>query len=570
MSAKATSMLKLAVVSTLSLWLCGCDTSQPAAELVLRNGDVRTMNDASPSASAFAVSAGKIVFIGTNEQAGRWIGPHTAVVDAGGLTVLPGLIDSHIHVAEGALSLGGCTLHNEQLTIEQAAAPIRACIAVDKSTTWIVVNEVNPAGFKATRRELDAIESRRPLFLWGADGHTAWVNSRALEVASITRTTPDPADGRIERDARGEPTGFLVDGATGLALSMMDKPTPEKRMEALRRVLPMLHTVGITSYLEANTDEPTVLAYAQFAKLGELTARVTVAFESSGESSPAEFERLEALRKQLAGNALFRADFIKLFADGVMEYPTQTAALLAPYNDAQGKPGKSTGKLYLTPESMAAFVTEAGKHSFNIHVHAIGDGAVRETLDVFEKARAAGSKQLFSIAHLQLIDAADLPRFAKLDVAASVQLLWAQPDNYSIDALTPWLDADRLARQYPARSLVEAGATIAGGSDWDVTTFNPFEAMATAMSRRHPEHAERPPLNPREALPLDAMLRAYTLGAAKLIGRDHEVGSLSTGKFADFIVLDRRLTAATTADDIRGTKPSRVFFGGRELTTEAR
>jgi predicted amidohydrolase YtcJ len=558
------------LISISTFWLCGCGTATPAADLVLRNGDVRTMNDAARAASAFAVSGGKIVFVGSDEQAGQWIGTHTTVVDAGGLTVLPGLIDSHIHAAEGALALGGCSLHNEQLTIEQAAAPIRACIAADETSTWMVVNEVNPAGFKATRRELDAIDTQRPLFLWGADGHTAWVNSRALEVAKITRETRDPADGRIERDAKGEPTGFLVDGATGLALSMMDKPTPEKRIDALRRVLPLLHNAGITSYLEANTDEPTVLAYAEFAKRGELTARVTVAFESSGEDSPGEFERLESLRRRLAGDVLFRADFIKLFADGVMEYPTQTAALLAPYNDAQGAPGKSTGKLYLTPEAMTAFVEAANRHSFNIHVHAIGDGAVRETLDVFEKARAAGSKQLFSIAHLQLVDPADLPRFAKLEVAASLQLLWAQPDNYSIDALTPWIGAERLARQYPARSLAAAGATIAGGSDWDVTSFNPFEAMATAMSRRNPEHADRAPLNPAEALPLDAMLRAYTLGAAKLIGRDHEIGSIATGKYADFIVLDRRLTEKTAADDIRGTKPSRVFFGGRELTTEAR
>ncbi len=563
-------MRKSACLMFIAFTLAACGARHPAADLVLRNGDIRTMDPRTPQATALAVSAGRIVFVGTDTQAGQWIGDHTAVVDAGGLTVLPGLIDSHIHVAEGALSLGGCTLHNEQLTIEQAAGHIRDCVAADREATWIVVNEVNPAGFKATRKDLDTIETRRPLFLWGADGHTAWVNSRALEVAKITRDTRDPADGRIERDAKGEPTGFLVDGATGLALSVMDKPTIEKRMDALRRVLPLLHAAGITSYLEANTDEPTVTAYAKFARLGELTARVTVAFESSGENSPAEFARLESLRRALAGNALFRADFIKLFADGVMEYPTQTAALLAPYNDAHGAPGTSTGKLYHTPADLQAFVAEANRHGFNIHVHAIGDGAVRETLDVFEKARADGSKQLFSIAHLQLIDPADLPRFSKIGVAASLQLLWAQPDNYSIDALTPWIGAERLARQYPARSLAATGATIAGGSDWDVTSFNPFEAMATALSRRNPEHPERPPLNPGEALSLDDMLHAYTSGAAALMGRDHEIGSLATGKYGDFIVLDRRLTPAITADEVRTTRPSRVFFDGREVTTAAR
>lgn len=546
----------------IALLLCACGARQPPADLVLRNGDVRTMDAAAPTASAFAVTGGKLVFVGKDEDVGRYIGPKTAVIDAGGLTVLPGLIDSHIHAAEGALALGGCTLHNAQLTIEQAAAPIRACVAADTTSTWVVINEVNPAGFKATRKDLDAIEAKRPLFLWGADGHTAWVNSRALEVARITRETKDPEDGRIERDARGEPTGFLIDGATGLALSVMDKPTQAKRLDALRLVLPKLHAVGITSYLEANTDEPTVAAYAKLASLKELDARVTVAFESSGQNSPDEFARLESLRKQLNHDPLFRADFIKLFADGVMEYPTQTAALLAPYNDAKGAPGSSTGKYYLTPEAMEAFVAEANRHGFNIHVHAIGDGAVRETLDVFEKLRAAGSKQLLSIAHLQLIDPADLPRFAKLDVGASLQLLWAQPDNYSIDALTPWVGPDRLARQYPARSLVAAGAAIAGGSDWDVSSFNPFEAMATAMSRKNPEQPTRPPLNPAEALSLDEMLAAYTRGAAKLIGRDQEIGSLTAGRFADFIVLDRRLTADTPPEPCGSPGPRACSSAG--------
>jgi len=557
-------MARAAGLTAILCLLAACGSKQPSADLVLRNGDVRSMDASQPRATAFAVREGKIVFVGSDADAARWIGEKTKTVDAGGNTVLPGLIDSHIHAAEAALSLGGCTLRNKELTIEQAAAPIRACLAADPGTTWLVVNEVNPAGFKANRRDLDAIETQRPLFLWGADGHTAWVNSRGLEVAKITRDTKDPEDGRIERDAKGEPTGFLVDGATQLALSIMDKPSPQKRLDALRKVLPLLHGSGITAYLEANTDEPTVAAYAELAKLGELTARVTVAFESSGENTPAEFSRLDALRNRLAGSDLFRADFIKLFADGVMEYPTQTAALLEPYHDAHGKPGESRGKLYLSPEQLDAFVSEAAKHDFNVHVHAIGDSAVREILDVFEKARAAGSKQLFSIAHLQLIDAADLPRFAKSGVAASLQLLWAQPDNYSIDALTPWLGAERLAHQYPAKSLIAAGATIAGGSDWDVTSFDPFRAMATAMSRKNPEQPDRTALNVREALTLDEILAAYTTGAAKLIGRDAEIGSLTVGRRADFIVLDRKFGVDTTAEQVRVTRPTRVFFGGNE------
>ena len=562
-------MKSAALTAALIALLCGCarESDRPTADLVVRNGDVRTMVSDAARASGIVVVKGMIAYVGPDEDVAVWIGPKTKIIDAGGHTVLPGLIDSHIHAAEGALALSGCTLHDEKLTVAQAADTIRGCAKADTTSTWIVVNEVNPAGFKATRQDLDAIEKHRPLFLWGTDGHTAWVNTRALELAGITRKTPNPADGRIERDASGDATGFLVDGATGLALGVMEKPTLDKRLDALRKVLPKLHAVGITSYLEANTDEPTVDAYAELARLNQLDARVTVAFESSGENKPEEFKRLEALRAKLAGNALFRADYIKLFADGVMEYPTQTAALLAPYNDAKGKPGKSHGKLYMAPADMTAFIQEAGRHGFNIHVHAIGDAAVRATLDAFGAARATGNQENFSIAHLQLIDPADLPRFTALHVYPSLQLLWAQPDNYSIEALTPWIGPDRMGRQYPARSLLAAGAEIAGGSDWDVSSFNPFEAMATAMSRKNPKEPERAPLVLAEALTLDQMLTAYTLNAAKLIGRDGEIGSLQPGMRADFIVLDRTLGDKTTADEVRITRPTSVYFAGRDVTS---
>ena len=547
--------------------LCGCDSKppHPNADVVILHGDVRTMDSARPNAAALAIAGGRIAFVGDDAGAQQWIGGNTRVVDAAGATVLPGLIDSHIHAAEGALSRGGCSLADDQLTIEQAADKIGACFANDKDSKWLVVTDVNGAGFKANRRELDAIVRDRPLFLWGSDGHTGWVNSRALELAKITRKTPNPDDGRIERDARGEATGFLVDGAIGLVTAAMEQPTPEKRLEKLRWILPQLHAAGITSYLEANTDAETVAAYAELAQLEQLTARVTIALESSGANTSAEFTRLKGLRAQVGNDPLLRADFIKLFADGVLEFPTQTSALLEPYKNADGTPGTSKGRLYLTPDAMAAFIKQADADGFNVHIHAIGDAAVREALDAFGVARTAGSKRLYSIAHLQLIDAADLPRFAALDVAVSLQLLWAQPDNYSIDALEPWLGHERMARQYPARSLADHHAVIAGGSDWDVTSFNPFEAMATAMSRMNPQQPERGPLGAKEALTLDEMLGAYTINAARLIGRDAEVGSLVVGKAADVIVLDRAFAKVPAADTVRKTRVAHTFFAGREM-----
>lgn len=548
---------------------CGSPAPPPAAqveaELVIQGGDVRTMNAAQPLATAIAVTGGRISAVGSDADVQPLIGPGTRVIRASGHTVLPGLIDSHIHAAEGALARGGCSLDDAVLTIAQAAPRIRDCFANDKASKWLIVTDVNPAGFKAHRTQLDTIVRDRPLLLWGTDGHTGWANSRALELAKITRGTRDPDDGRIERDARGEPTGFLVDGAVGLVLGVMEKPTLEKRLEKLRWVLAQLQAVGITSYLEANTDAETVDAYAALASRFDLDANVTIALESSGADSPAEFERLKELRRRAEVSPLLRANFIKLFADGVLEHPTQTAALLAPYLDAFGKPTKATGKLYLDPAAMTSFIKHADENGFNVHVHAIGDAGVRETLDAFAAARAAGSKRLYSIAHMQLIDPADLPRFAALDVIASFQLLWAQPDNYSIDAVEKYIGPERQARQYPARTMLDDKAVIAGGSDWDVSGFNPFEAMATAMSRKNPEHPELPPLGADQALNLDEMLAAYTINAARMIGRADHVGSLEIGKSADIVVLGTRLTKETSADEVRKLEPVQVIFGGHEV-----
>lgn len=548
--------------------LSGCDKkpAQDAADLVILEGDIQTMDAAAAHATALAARDGKILYVGEDAGAKPYIGAGTQVVQAAGMTVLPGLIDSHIHAAEGALGLGGCSLEDKEVTVEAAGKVIRECVAKEPGTGWLVVSEVNSAGFSADRKGLDAIVSDRPLFLYGADGHTGWVNSKGLALAGITRDTKDPPDGRIERDKSGQPTGFLVDGALGPVTSSLDKPTPERRLQALREVLPLLHAAGITSYLEANTSAETVAAYVELARQHALTARVSIALGSDGNATDAEFARLDELRRSVAGEPLLRADFIKLFADGVMEYPTQTAAMLEPYSKADGKPGTSRGRLYIEDRAMKQFFQRAATAGFNVHVHAIGDAAVRETLDAVEAARTAGSKQLYSIAHLQSIDPADLPRFAQLGVIASFQLFWALPDNYSVEALLPYIGAARQQRIYPARSVIAAGGTVAGGSDWDVTSFNPFEAMATGMSRTNPAEPARGVLNEKERLTLDELLHAYTINAARLLGRDAEIGSLVPGKAADLIVLDRRLSPQSSAEDVRGTKVAQAFFAGRRVT----
>lgn len=538
-------------------------TDPPHADLVVLDAAITTMNPALPQATALAVRAGRIVYVGEQTRARAFIGPKTEVVHAAGHSVWPGLIDSHIHVMEGALARGVCSLGDAEISLEQAADKIRTCAAEKPGDDWLVVLDVNSANFRTDRRALDRVIADRPLFLWGADGHTGWVNSAGLSRAGITGERDDPEDGRIERDGAGMPSGFLVDGAVSLVTDAIPKPDAAARQLALSQTLPELHAAGITSFMEANADAATVACYVQLARAGGLSARVAFALGSNGANTREEFARLRQLRATVAAQPKLRADLIKLFADGVMEYPTQSAAMLAPYLGADGKPGTQRGRLYLEPDALAAFVLQADREAFGIHIHAIGDRAVRVGLDAFEHARANGSRRSYSMAHLQLIDPDDLPRFAALDVIASLQLLWALPDNYSVAAVLPYIGRERHARLYPAAALLAQSATVAGGSDWNVSSFNPFEAMAIAVSRRNPDKPELGTLGADQRVTLSAILTAYTINAARMLGQEQAIGALAIDKTADLIVLDRRLTDASSADEIASTRVLMTVIDGK-------
>jgi predicted amidohydrolase YtcJ len=560
-------IVRFGLCTLIALTALACTQRPPAevADVVILDATMVTMDPTQPQASALAIRDGKIAFVGDNESAQKWVGEKTRVVRVAGATVLPGLIDTHIHAMSGALSLDSCTFADAQLGLAEVAAIIRECVARTPGEGWVVVQDLNAAGFQADRKALDAVVPTRPLVLWAADGHVGWANSTALSRAGITRKTPDPADGRIERDRKGEPTGFLVDEAMGLVSRHLDKPGPEQRERLLSRALRDIAAAGITTLMEANTDAETVATYVALASKKQLAQRVTFALESTGESTDQEFARLKGLRELAQSQPQLRADMIKLFADGIIEYPTQTAALLEPYRDASGRPGKNLGPLYHEPEALAQFVTRAATEGFGVHIHAIGDRAARVALDAFARARQQGSQRSYSIAHLELVDPADFPRFRELGVIASLQLQWAEPDNYTVEAALPYIGPERQARLYPARSFIAAGATIAGGSDWNVSTFNPFEAMATAVSRTNPKEPQRGVLGADQALKLSEMFAAYTINAARMLGRDAEIGSLQAGKAADVVVLDRALNDSSSAEQIRGARVRILFANGTVL-----
>lgn len=550
----------------LSLWLVACTSLDgqvaTSADLLIRSAHIHTLDPANPTAQAIAIKDGQILALGTNQELAGLAGPQTRVLALNGQSLLPGLIDSHIHSIEGALALDACNLEDQQLSFDQLKAEVLAC-AQHEPGDWLQVQNLPSVGLALDSKRLDELLSHRPLFIISTDAHTAWANSLAMQLAGIDANTPNPPNGRIVRDAGGEATGVLIDGATSLVSKLLP-PLPEaQKLAALEKTLQGFYQTGITAFLEANANAQSVQSFCSLAAQDKLKARLNLALGSAGAASEEEFQRLEGLRQQ-ASDCGFTADTIKLYADGVIEYPTQSAALLAPYAGQTQGTSDWAGKLYMPTDSLQVFVLEAQRRGFNIHIHAIGDAAIQQALDAFALARAASDdhQARFSITHLQLIDPADYARFAQLDVLASMQLLWAQPDEYSVEAVLPYLGPERHARLYPAASLHRAGAQIAGGSDWNVSSFNPFEAMAVAISRTNQQAPQRGALNKAEALPLEAILQAYTVNSARLLGMENRIGQLKVGMAADLVILDRTLSAEMPPRVLAETQVLLTLIGG--------
>jgi len=554
------------VVGLLATVLClsGCGPKAPArpAELVLTNGAVYTMDEARPRVEAVAVEGGGIVYAGDSRGAARFVGAGTRTIDLGGRMVLPGFQDSHIHLVNGGIELGQCNLNGLE-TKEAVFAAIKDYAARNPGLPWIVGGgwdlplfpQANPS-----REALDAIIPDRPACLDAADGHSAWVNTKALEAAGITANTPDPPGGRIERDPRtGGPTGTLRETAAGLVRRHVPDLGAADYVRGLKAGLEMAARFGITSIIEANAGRSVMDAYAALDGSGELGLRVLASLSADPNKGTAEVERLAGLRKAYEG-AHLKATAAKIFVDGVVE--SHTAALLEPYLDRGG----DRGTPLIEPATLDALAVALDAAGFQIHVHAIGDRAVRMTLDAFEAAaRANGPTDLrHHIAHLEMIDPADIPRFKALGVTANFQALWAYPDSYITDLTAPILGPERSGRLYPIGSVARTGAVIVGGSDWSVSSANPLDAIQVAVTRRAPDKPDGPAWLPRELVDLPAMLAAYTKNGAWLSHEENLRGTIAVGKLADLVVLDRNLFEIP-ASDIHSTKVLLTIFDGREI-----
>jgi predicted amidohydrolase YtcJ len=519
-------------------------TTDPPADLVLRSGRVATMDIARSWATAVAVRDGRIVAVGTDRAVGDHIGPRTRVIELRGRSLLPGFQDAHVHPIHGGLSMLRCDLH-EDLQSGPGYDKIEAYARTHPQEPWIRGGGWYMAAFEGgtpRREDLDRIVPDRPVFLTNRDGHGAWVNSKALELAGITAATADPSDGRIERDPDGTPSGTLHEGAMDLVTRLLPDDTPGELEEALRLGQRHLHGFGITAWQDAIVEPHTEeRAYVALARSGELTARVVGALwwdHHRGADQIDEFVE----RRRVTAIGRYAPTSVKLMMDGVLE--NFTGAMLEPYLDRHGTPTDNRGLLQIDPDGLSSWVPTLDSLGFQPHFHAIGDRAVRASLDAVEAARRANgpSDTRPHIAHIQVIHPDDIPRFRELGVVANAQPLWAGHED-QMDKLTIPFLGDRWTWQYPFRSLRAAGAVIAMGSDWSVSSPNPLWEMHLAVERKNPVEyiANADVFLPEERLDLIDALAGFTCNAAYVNHLDDVTGSIEVGKFADLAILDRDL-----------------------------
>jgi predicted amidohydrolase YtcJ len=523
------------------------------ADLVLTGGAVYTVDAARTWAQAVAISGGRIAAVGTDAAMRPYVGPRTEVVSLRGRMLLPGFQDAHVHASGGGLERSQCDLTGEHTRAGYLAA-IRAYADRNPGAAWIAGGgwgmDVFPGGVPS-KEDLDAVVPDRPVFLSNRDHHGAWVNSRALALAGVDAATPDPPDGRIERTAAGEPQGTLHEGAMNLIRRVAPAVTLDEQVAGIVEGQRYLHSLGITAWQEAIVGEYAVVpdcfdAYREAERRGLLTARVTGALWWQRAVGTSQLDFLTE-RRSIADGPRFRTTSVKIMQDGVCE--NFTAAMLSPYLDGHGHETEGRGTSFFDGEELKEAVTAIDARGFQVHIHAIGDRAVREALDAIAAARDVNgpTQGRHHIAHIQVIHPEDVPRFRDLSVVANCQPLWASNEPQMTELTLPFLGPERSAWQYPFGSLARSGAQLCFGSDWPVSSPNPMWEMHTAVNRTTaPDYPFRgpetdTPFLPGERIGLPAAIAAFTIGSAYVNHDERDAGSVEPGKRADLVVLDRNL-----------------------------
>ncbi|UXY51170.1 amidohydrolase [Pseudomonas tohonis] len=557
------------------------------ADMVLFNGKVFTADRARPMVQAIAVENGKVLAVGNDAEIKALADASTQRIDLGGKALMPGLIDTHSHAIFGGLEMSTANMGDEQVSLDELEKRLRTWrddgTARHGDTLYVGgMTSAYWAQAEAMGQRFDQGEwAGVPTVFVGSDHHTAWANAamrkRAGIDAKLVESLPEAERGTIGLGKDGAPNGFLVDAGWDRVAAVLPPMDPALLLRAGENAVRTNNSLGITAWMDPAANgapgeplfalKPTeksvgvLPVYKALAEKGELTAHVAALLVAHPKSRPADLDTLEKVRQQFQGIDNLSLPGIKIFADGVLEYPAQSAALIDPYSNSHKQ-----GELLIDPAHFGELVSAADARGWLVHIHAIGDRAVREALNGIEQARRDRQSGItHSITHLQLVNPKEFARFKPLDVIASMQLLWAAGDDYTLDMVKPYVSAFAFRYQYPAHSLLQQGATIAGASDWPVSSPNPWAAMAQAVTRE----GEKGVLNAEERLDRDTMFYAYTLNAARTIGQEQHIGSLAAGKQADFILLDRDVFTVD-AKALAETQVLKTWFGGREVYTAAR
>ena len=505
------------------------------AEWVFLNGRVF----GHPRAEAVAVGGGRIEAIGSGAGVLERVSSKARVFDLGGRLLVPGFQDAHIHPASAGLKQLRCDIADADGK-DTALARIAEYAASHPSEPWVLGGGWSMDWFQggiATASDLDRVVPDRPVYLTNRDGHGAWVNSKALTLASVSASTPDPPDGRVERKEDGAPIGTLQEGAMALIEAAFPPATADDFERGLLQAGRHLLSLGITGWQDAWVTAPIHEAYLRLARRGGLVQHVVAALWWDRHRDMGQLDELAELRESAVGR--YRPTSVKLMLDGVCE--NFTAAMLAPYLDRNGHPTANSGIDFIEPDELARIVTRLDAAGFQCHFHAIGDRAVRHALNAVEAARRANPDRdlRHHVAHIQVIHPGDIPRFRRLGVIANAQAYWACEEGYQVDLTIPFLGEERSRRQYPFGDLVRAGARLAMGSDWSVSTPNPLQQIEVAVNRVAPYDRDHRPFLEDQKLGLGECFEAFTLGSAFVNHLEDVMGSIEVGKRADLAVIDR-------------------------------
>ena len=562
-------------VSVFSLLLAGCAvlTTSPPADLLLTNGRIITVDTQRPSAEAMAIRNGRFVYVGSNGEAEQLIGRRTTVIDLGGRLVIPGIVDAHTH--PGQIDM----IRHDVPIVASGREEFLAALAdhVSESTgdgwlricCWPVMGFVTE-GRGPDRADLDRLFPNRPVWVSSDAGHSFWLNSKALEQLGIDEGTPDPRFpvAMFKRDDTGRLTGWVKEGAGWQRMDDVFKIDRERHESGMRAMLKRLSGLGVVALYDAGTKEWSDRVYAFLAALeraGELPLRYEGTYRiSTPDKLDTAVNEMKRYRVDYGGERL-RFNTIKLFMDGVHE--NRSGALKEPYVDDSQHVSDTT----LSVAELRDFLLRLHEERFDLHVHTIGDLAVQRVLDAVEQAKAsvADFYPRVSMGHLQNTDPADWPRFAELGVSANFTPWWLGPDQP--DPVAAGLGPDRANDTYRAKALFDAGANVTFSSDdWTLDVLSPYLGMQVAHTRQYPrewlsngEDPERIREPASEKIPLDLLLRGYTLNGAYQLRMEDEIGSIEAGKSADFVVLDDDLFRMNPYE-LHKVKPHSVFLAGKQ------